>query len=182
MPSISDTIAKLNREQPFTKQESKGLGKRNMTFVRQLQISRKISKDDALKLYGDTNLKSKKAVKKLQNDTRKSIKERYPRHEQFKTSTTTEFKKPEVKTQKKREEKKRRTIKQWKKEERSKWSNFLQSKKYVDTPKYKQLKNNHKTYPDATLYELRHGLNSNASKTYRVNHGLSKEYTGRVKK
>jgi len=179
---LSEVIKKLDKEQPFSRTESKGLGKRNMTFIRQLQISRKLSKEDAMKLYGDTNLKSKKAVKKLQLDTRKSIKERYPRHEQFKTPTSTEFKKPEVKTSAKREKKKRVTIKQWKKSESIKWRNFLESKKYVGTPKYIALKNGHKQYPDASLYELRHGLNSKASKTFRVNHGLEKEYTGRVKK
>jgi len=182
MPDISEVIAKLDRDDPFSPELKKGLGKRNMTFVRQLQISRKISKQEALDLYGSTNLKSKAAKKKLQNEMRKTLKERYPRHEQFKTTTSKEFEKPIQKTKAKREEKKRVTIKQWKKSERIKWRNYLESKKYRLTPKYITLKKNHKIYPDASLYELRHGLNSKASKAYRVNHGLSKEYTGRVKK
>jgi hypothetical protein len=37
-----------------------------------------------------------------------------------------------------------------------------------------------KKYPDASAYELRYGVNSKKSQEYRLRHGESKEYTGRI--
>lgn len=37
-----------------------------------------------------------------------------------------------------------------------------------------------KKYPDASYYEILHGINSKASQKYRIRHGETKEYTGRI--
>lgn len=38
----------------------------------------------------------------------------------------------------------------------------------------------HEKYPDATKYELVHGVNSIASQKYRLRHGKNREYTGKI--
>lgn len=39
-----------------------------------------------------------------------------------------------------------------------------------------------KKYPDASTYELRHGVNSKASQEYRLRHGQGRYYEGRINK
>jgi hypothetical protein len=48
-------------------------------------------------------------------------------------------------------------------------------RKYTPETK-KRVESASKKYPNASNYELRHGVNSKASQSYRVRHGFSKEY------
>lgn len=59
---------------------------------------------------------------------------------------------------------------------------YLASVKNCNTPTYEKVKKGHKIYPDATKYELTHGINSKASRDFRMKHGLEPEYTGKVNK
>jgi len=43
-----------------------------------------------------------------------------------------------------------------------------------------KLKTGSKKYPDASYYELLHGVNSKTSQSYRERHGKNKEYSGRI--
>lgn len=181
MPTIKEVHAKLNREQPFTQTEEKGLGKRNMAFIRNLQISRGLDKAEALKLYSDTNLKSKEALKKLAKTARKDVENRYPRHKVFKLANNKDFEKPIVKTRKRRIQTEEQKIKAWKKEEKDKIKTFFADRKSRSLKTFEKMQAAHKMYPDATLYELRKGVNSRASEKYRLNHGLPANYTGRIK-
>lgn len=181
MPSIKEVHAKLDQEQPFTEREVKGLGKRNLAFIRNIQISRRMSKEEAIDFYAKTNLESKEKLKNLANEVRKDVENRYPKHAVFKIVTTTKFEKPVVKTAKKRQKSEKEKMALWKKSEKEKMKNFFESERYKHSITYDKIKAGHKKYPDATLFELRKGIHSKASQKYRVNHGLQPNYEGRVK-
>lgn len=180
LPTIKEVHAKLDKEDPFTKREKSGLGKRNMAFIRNLQISRRMTKQEAIDFYAKSNLKSKEHLQKLAKEVRKDVENRYPKHAVFQVATTTKFEKPIAKTAKKRKLTATQKLKTWKKEEKSKMSNFFHSEKYKNTSTYQKVKSGHKKYPDATLFELRKGVNSKASQKYRANHGGTLEYSGRI--
>lgn len=180
MPSIKEVHAKLDQEQPFTEREIKGLGKRNLAFIRNIQISRRMSKEQAIEFYAKTNLESKEKLKHLANEVRKDVENRYPKHAVFQVVTTTKFEKPVVKTAKARKKSTKQRMDTWKKSEKEKMRNFLTSEKFKRTVTYEKIKAGHKKYPDATLFELRKGIHSKASQKYRVNHGLQPNYEGRV--
>lgn len=171
----------LDINEPFTPMQQRGLGKRNMAFVRNLQISRKISKDAALKLYGDMNLKNKKQRQKRYRDERKKVEEYYSQSKPFVIDKMGNYSAPKTDKEKKIEKKQVLKLKSWIKNEKKKLRNFFGSEMYKGKPKYNAIKQAHKIYPDATLYELRHGVNSRASSKFRMKHGLSGEYSGRVK-
>lgn len=172
----------LDITDPFSKREQSGLGKRNMAFIRDLQISRKITKKEALKLYGDTNLKDKKLQKKLQNETRKRIVDYYSQKQPFKITKDGDFVAPKTKEEKQAEKKQIMKLKSFIKTEKQKVSDYLHSEKWRNTPKYDLIVKNHKIYPDASLFELRKGVNSKEAQKFRLTHGLEKNYSGRVKK
>lgn len=173
--------AQLDILEPFTSREKRGLGKRNMAFIRDLQISRRISKKEAIELYANTNLKSKEHLEKLENEVQQKIKDYYSKKKQFNIPTDGEAPKKVTKEKTKREKAQEKKIKEWKKAQKKELSLYFNSLKYRNTPTYERIKAAHKQYPDATKYELVHGVNSKASQKYRLEHGLKQEYTGRVK-
>jgi len=181
MPSIKEVHATLDKKEPFTKKEKRSFDTKTMAFIRNLQISRGINKKDAINLYAESNLKSKEFLKKLAKETRKNIENRYPRHKVFKVDNENKFEKPIVKTQKKRVKTEEQKTKAWKKEEKEKLKTFLSNARSKTLKNYPKIVSAHKTYPDATLYELQKGVNSRASEKYRLNHVLSADYTGRIK-
>jgi len=181
MPTIKEVHAHLDKEDPFTQREKKGLGKRNMAFIRNLQISRRLTKQEAIDLYAKKNLESKEALKQLAVQARKDVENRYPRHAVFQVATTSKFEKPVVKTAKTRKQTAKQKLNAWKKEEKEKMKEYFSSEKYKRQSSYERIKTAHKMYPDASLYELRKGVNSIQAQKYRLNHGLSGEYTGRIK-
>lgn len=176
---LKEKHEQLDFTQPFTAREKKGLGKQNMAFIRDIQISRKINKDEAIELYAVSNSKSKKTLEKLMKETKNKIKEHYSQKHKFRVAKEGEFEKPIQKAKAKREKQEQAETKKWIREQKKEINMYLSSVKYRNTPTYEKIKRGHKTYPDATKYELTHGINSKASKNYRVKHGLTEEYTGR---
>jgi hypothetical protein len=179
--ALKNKHAQLDIQEPFTQREAKGLGKRNMAFIRDLQISRRINKKEAIELYASSNLKSKKHLAKLERETQKKIKDYYSQKHKFQVTGETKFEKPILKTKTKREKEQATKIKNWLKLEKEKLQNYFASEKYKRTATYQRIKAQHKQYPDATKYELVHGVNSKASQRFRLNHGLNQDYEGRKK-
>lgn len=180
--ALKEKHEQLNFEQPFTQREAKGLGKQNMAFIRDIQISRKISKAEALELYAASNSKGKNALGKLMKETKTKIKDHYNQKHKFKISTDKDFEAPVKNARKRREAKEEKTFKAWLKNEKKEIRFYLASVKNRNTPTYEKVKKGHKTYPDATKFELTHGINSKASRDFRIKHGLEPEYTGKVNK
>jgi hypothetical protein len=180
--ALKEKHEQLNFDEPFTQREARGLGKQNQAFIRDIQISRRISKDEALKLYAEKNMKGKKALQKLMNETKTKIKDHYNQKHQFRVQTDKEFEAPIQKAKVKREKQQAKDFKSWLRKEKREIRFYLASQKFRNTPTYAKVKRGHKTYPDATKYELTHGVNSQASKKFRVEHGLNEEYSGKVVK
>lgn len=178
--ALKEKHEQLNFDQPFTQREAKGLGKQNMAFIRDIQISRKISKDEALELYAASNSKGKSALQKLMKDTKSKIKDHYNQKHKYKIATEGDFEAPIQKAKLKREKLEEKEFKTWLKKEKKEIRFYLASVKNRNTPTYEKVKKGHKTYPDATKYELTHGINSKASQNYRIKHGLETNYSGRV--
>jgi len=124
--------------------------------------------------------KSKKSQEK--NETKTKIKDHYNQKHQFRVQTDKEFEAPIQKAKVKREKQQAKDFKSWLRKEKREIRFYLASQKFRNTPTYAKVKRGHKTYPDATKYELTHGVNSQASKKFRVEHGLNEEYSGKVVK
>jgi pyruvate/2-oxoacid:ferredoxin oxidoreductase alpha subunit len=179
--TVKDAHKRLDKIDPFTEQEKRGLGKRNMAFIRDLQISRQLTKDEAKDLYAQKNLESKEALKALANEARKAVEYRYQKADVFKVPVTSKFDTTIILTTEQREKMNEEKLLKWKKEEKKKLTLFFASEKFKRTVTYSKVKSGHKKYPDATLFELRKGVNSKASQKFRENHGLTKEYSGKIK-
>ena len=156
--------AELEKMEPFTKKEIGELSKRDRTFIRGIQISNKLSKRNAIKKYKDTIIKGNDFYKKLQKDTSTYIKEYYPIKD--KKQKDMEIKEP-VKTGKRKMRALPTEIK--------KYINKISSKKVKA-----RLAKAYKKYPDASLYELRYGVNSVKAQKYRINNNRPQQYEGRV--
>lgn len=180
--ALREKHEQLDFEQPFTQREKKGLGKQNMAFIRDIQISRRISKEEAIELYSKSNLKSKATLKKLMTETKNKIKEHYNQKHKFKIATDKEFEAPVQQARDKRLKKQAGETKKWLKDQKKELNFYLASVKNRNTPTYEKVKRGHKMYPDATKYEITHGINSKASQEFRMKHGFEKDYAGRVVK
>ena len=180
--ALKEKHEQLEFTQPFTQREKKGLGKQNMAFIRDIQISRKISKDEALELYSASNSKSKETLKKLMTETKNKIKEHYSQKHKFRIATEHDFEAPIKKARDNRLKKEAQDTKKWLRDEKKKLNFYLASVKNRNTPTYEKVKSGHKTYPDATKFELTKGVNSKASQEFRLKHGFEKDYTGKVNK
>lgn len=122
--ALKEKHEQLEFEQPFTTREKRGLGKQNMAFIRDIQISRRISKDEALELYAASNSKSKATLQKLMKDTKNKIKEHYNQKHKFKIETEKEFEAPIRKARDKRLKKEEQDTKKMV-ERRKKENEFL---------------------------------------------------------
>lgn len=155
---ISDLHRRLDEKEPWSDDELESYSNQDRAFIRNLQLKDKSNKTQAKKKFIRYAQKSKTAFKKLGRDTRKFIKEHYPKHDVFKT-TKKEFKRPQVKESKK---------------QKKQISNVQAVNEYIKSGKkdktYSRITKTAKKYPDASLYELRHGINSKASKEYRRKH------------
>lgn len=178
--ALKEKHAQLDFEQPFSQQERKGLGKQNMAFIRDIQISRRISKDEAIALYATSNLKGKKSLQKLMKETKGKIHDYYNQKHKYQIATDKDFEAPVKNAQKRRLAKEEKTFKAWLRKEKRELRFYLASVKNRGTPTYEKIKRGHKKYPDATKYELTQGINSRRSKNYRMKHGLEPEYSGRI--
>jgi hypothetical protein len=178
--ALKEKHEQLEHDEPFTTREKRGLGKANMAFIRDIQISRRIKKDEAIELYAASNSKGKKAFEKLMKETKTKIKDHYNQKHKYKVSTEKDFEAPIKNAQKRRKAKEEKVFKDWLRKEKKELRFYLASVKNRNTPTYEKVKRGHKMYPDATKFELTKGVNSKASKEYRIKHGLEPEYSGRV--
>lgn len=176
----------------FSEIERKRLGNRNISFIRGIQKSENLSKKAAIALFTVKANGRKSDFKRFQRKIKKQafsygekdtmlsdIENR--RRKLSKREKTPEKKiKPKIPT--KKGKKISKSVIKWRKEEKKNLSQYLSSVKYLHTPSYKRIQSGHKQYPDASKYELSHGVNSIASKNYRLRHGLNSSYTGRINK
>jgi hypothetical protein len=180
--ALKEKYEQLDFEQPFTQRERKGLGKSNMAFIRGIQISRRISKDEAIALYETSNLKGKKVLKNLMEETKGKLTAYYSQKHKFQEVSDKDFEAPVRNAQKRRLAQDEKIFKAWLRKEKKELRFYLASVKNRNSTAYERIKRGHKTYPDATKYELYNGINSHKSKLYRLKHGLEPEYTGKVVK
>lgn len=151
----------LNKRSPFTKQEKSYLSKRDQIFIRNLQIKDKSSKSEAIKKYESIILSGTDNYKKLQKDVTSYVKELYPVHDK-KMPTESE---PKRTGQKLNLLPKKEFNKRLEKISPSRRAKFVKA---------------HKKYPDASWYEIDQGVNSVKSQQYRIRHGRSEQYEGRI--
>lgn len=160
---LEKIFKQLEVQSPWTKADNRDLSKRDKTFIRNLQIKDKSSKKEAVQKYKDIILKGPEQYKKLQKDVTSYVKDLYPVHDKkFKT----EIKEP------KRSGKKSVKVKP---QELKKVINKSASAKIKI-----RLASANKKYPDASVFELRHGVNSKASQQYRIKRGENAQYEGRI--
>lgn len=160
---LEKIFKQLEKESPWTKAEKRDLSNRDKVFVRNLQIKDKITKKEAVKKYKEQVIKGPEHYKKLQKDTTSYIKELYPVHDMKPPEHINEPKRSGVKSVKIKPQEFAKVL-----------------EKTVNPKKRLALKNAHKKYPDASLYELRQGVTSIKSAQYRLRHGQDPNYTGRI--
>ncbi|MDD2208255.1 MAG: hypothetical protein PHU45_02750 [Bacilli bacterium] len=164
------TKKKTIREKPVNEKEyqeaiSKALKNLN---VKDKNLFKTLSKQGWFKSYG---LKSKSQLRKITAKVKKGIKHgqfsygnnkiggKQPDETKGKRKTVPKKEKPEIKKEKVIQEK---------------------IKKSKSKTNVQKLKAGSKKYPDASYYEILHGINSKASQSYRQRHGKNKEYSGRI--
>ncbi len=164
------TKKKVIREKPINEKEYQESIKNALKTLNKndKKIFETISKQGWFKSYG---LKSKSQLQKITSKVKKGIK-----HGQFsygnnkaggKQPDETKGKRKAIPKKGKEETKRQKEIEQKIKASKSKTN-------------IQKLKTGSKKYPDASSYELVHGVNSKASQSYRERHGQNKEYTGRI--
>jgi len=153
----------LEQQAPWTKPENRDLSKRDKVFIRNLQIKDKSSKKEAVVKYKNIVLKGPKHYKALQKDVTSYVKDLYPVHDnkvQMNSSEPSHTGKKDVKIKPK------------------------EFREIIEKTTSKNLKNRliatHKKYPDASLFEIRKGVNSQASQKYRIKNGRDAQYDGRI--
>lgn len=171
----------------FSKAEIKRFGNRNISFIKGIQRSEGLNKKEAISLFNQKKKGRKSDFKRFQRKIRKNAfnygeKSVLPSGDYVEKSHKKPKTKGEPDIKVKSESKPKKTITQWRKEEKKKISDYLQSVKFRNSPTYEKVKSGHKIYPDASKYELVHGINSKASQEFRLKHGLNSDYKGKVKK
>lgn len=155
-------IAKVSREEPWSKSEKYTITKRDKSFIRALQVKYRCTKEDAIGKLKASRIEGPKKYKALQKDTTTYLKDLYPVHDK-KIPQDSE-------NNSARKNKKAMTQKEFK-------TKLLKVK-----PQYrKKFISAHKKYPDAEWYELSRGVNSKDSKLYRLKHHRPEQYEGRIK-
>jgi len=163
-PSIKTVFKKLDNAEPWTAHEKKTYSVKERNLIRGLQLRDKTDKETSKQTYIDAINKSNKAVKALSSSVRGYIDSKYPKHGQNKNPVP-DFKRKDKKTE-------------IRKKNKTEVKKFLDNKdnKYKDEKSYNRVSKGSKKYPNASVQELRHGVNSKWSQNYRVNHGLTRNY------
>jgi hypothetical protein len=110
-------------------------------------------------------MEGRKATKSLASSIRNYVKSKYPKQGGAIHHEVSEFERAKPKKELRRENKV--TV-----------FNFLKDRKHYEKnpDSYMRVKNGSRKYPNASVTELRHGVNSKYSQEWRVNHGLTREY------
>jgi len=164
-------VKKVIRERPINEEEyNKTIEKHLKTFKNphEKAIFNKIKNEGWFKSYA---LKSKSQLRKITAKVKKGIK-----HGQFTYGNNKIGGKQPDKTKGERKSIPKKSKKENKRENEIQ-EKIKKSKSKTNKQKYKS---GSKKYPDASNYELLHGVNSKASQAYRKKHGKNEEYTGRI--
>lgn len=164
-PSLKTVYKKLDRQEPFTNIEQAQFSVKEQNLIRGIQLRNKESKNDAIQTYTNYQRKGKKEIKSLASSLRKYNKSHYPKHGGKVEHDVSEFETTKPKTKVRKENKKEVSL-------------FISNKKnqFKNETTYKRIKSGSKKYPNASLQELRHGVNSKWSQDWRVKHGLNRNY------
>jgi hypothetical protein len=168
--SIKTVFTKLERDSPFTDNEKAIYSIKEQNLIRGIQLRDKEDKNQAIQTYHNYEIEGKRAIKGLNSSIRKYIKSQYPKIGGQQAHEVSEFEKNppkrKIKLENKRNVDKYLTNK----------DNYFRNEKT-----YNRIKKAQEKYPDASLFELSHGvINSKASQEYRVKHGQNRNYTGRI--
>jgi hypothetical protein len=163
-PTIKTVYKKLDRAEPFTDSEKSSYSEKEQALIRGIQLRDKTDKNTAKETYIEYLNRGQKATKSLSSSVRKYIKSKYPKHGKVEHDVS-EFEKEKPKTQ-------------IRKENKQQVNKFVQNKdnKFKNEVVYERVKSASEKYPNASLGELRHGVNSKWSQEYRVKHGLNRNY------
>lgn len=163
MSKIIKLKAELDKKEPFTDIERSGNTKRDLTFIRHMQIVYHISKEEAFRRRSKRVDESKDALKKLGRTVRNRLKPYLAASPKAK-STITSFANKRTSVPKRTPHKKQVG------------STNDKTKAYLANPNsqkdatYNRVLRQSKLHPGASKYELQHGINSVASKAYRARH------------
>jgi len=164
-PSLKTVYKKLDRQEPFTNIEEAQFSVKERNLIRGIQLRNKKNKNDAIQTFVNYQMKGKKSVKSLATSLRKYNKSHYPKHGGKVEHEVSEFeiKKSKVKLRK---------------ENKKEVNTFISNKKnlFKNETTFKRVQSASKKYPNASLQELRHGVNSKWSQNWRVKHGLNRNY------
>jgi hypothetical protein len=160
---------RLNKEQPFTKTESKQFNKKDQSMIRNIQILNKFNKKQAIKAVKAYNTTPKQTLKNLAKEHRARLK-KYSSPQKPEVEGRI---KPHGKALPKRTGDVLRT-------NRRETQNYLKTPAKRNTVNYDKIEKGSKKYIDASPYELRYGVNSKKSQAYRERNGLSAKYEGRI--
>ena len=163
--SIKTVYKKLERNEPFTENERNGLSVKEQALIRGIQLRDKSDKNTAKETYVKYLNKGEKATKSLSSSVRRYIKSKYPKHGGRIEHKVDEFERAKPKGE-------------VKKENRKEVVKFISdtSNRERNEKTYVRVKNASDRYPNASLQELRHGVNSQWSQEYRLKHGLNRNY------
>jgi ABC-type Fe3+/spermidine/putrescine transport system ATPase subunit len=183
--SLKPEYAKLEKKEPWSHHELTSFPARQRNFIRGIQITHNMEKQQAIDYFARSNLTSKERFKELE----KTVKTRLEKYAASDSGgkhvhpifTTNDLKK-EQGILKKRVEKNDKTIKLKKKKQEvsklpvDKWIKNDIVKKNVNEKQYQRVLKGHKLHPYASKFELQHGINSKASEKYRKMHGRPIKY------
>lgn len=163
-PSVKSVFRKLDRLEPWSNSERKGLSTKEQNLIRGIQLRDKTDKKTAKETYVNYLNKGSRQVKSLSTSVRKYLKSKYPRQGKMQPSVE-DLELPKSKTKIRKENKKQ-------------VKTFISNKKnkFRNETTYTRVQKASQKYPNASLGELRHGVNSQWSQDYRVRHGLSRNY------
>jgi ABC-type Fe3+/spermidine/putrescine transport system ATPase subunit len=183
--SLKPQYEKLEKKEPWTKHELTTMPDRQRNFIRGIQLTHNMEKQQAIDYFARSNLTSKERFKELEKTVKKRL-EKYAASDSggkhvHPIFTTNDLKK-EQGILKKRVEKNDKTIKLKKKKQEAsklpvdKWLKNATIKKNVNEKQYQRVLKGHKLHPYASKFELQHGINSKASEKYRKIHGRPLKY------
>lgn len=167
---LKDKHRELNDNEPWTDKQREQFSKKELSFIRNIQILNGIDKKSAVKTFKQYKLKSPEAIKKLARATRRKIKAYYPPSEPFVKGTVKQaHKTPPIKR-----------VSDTIKVNRRETNAYLKNPDNQKKGNYERIEKSSKKYIDASPFEHQHGVNSKASQEYRERIGMNRQYEGRV--
>jgi hypothetical protein len=162
--SLKTVFKKLNRNEPFSSSEYKKYNKQERALIRGIQLRNNSDKQTSINFFNEYKIKGKEKTKQLASTIRQDLEARYPKEGGQVFHEVSEFNTP----------KKRAKLYHQKRKVNNYLNNSENKSKNEKT--YNRVLRAYLKYPNASLGELRHGVNSNWSQEYRVNHGFSRNY------